>query len=29
LVRELAVDGERRYLEPLNSKCGGVELVAP
>ena len=27
--RRLVVDGERRYLEPLNRKYGGFELTPP
>ena len=27
--RRLVVDGERRFLEPLNPKYGGFELVPP
>lgn len=27
--RQLVIDGERRFLKPLNPKYGGFELVAP
>lgn len=27
--RQLAIDGERRFLNPLNPKYGGFELVPP
>jgi DNA polymerase V len=27
--RRLVIDGERRFLEPLNPKYGGFELVPP
>jgi phage repressor protein C with HTH and peptisase S24 domain len=27
--RQLVVDGERRFLKPLNSKYGGFELIPP
>ena len=27
--RQLVVDGERRFLKPLNPKYGGFELTAP
>ena len=27
--RQLVIDGERRFLKPLNPKYGGFELTAP
>jgi hypothetical protein len=29
LFRQLVIDGERRFLKPLNPKYGGFELVPP